>query len=149
MGTDLRDKAALDVNNHASVTKPLPNAAKTFSLVYCFFVIMGGFVIDTQEINPKHAYLMITRDGILSLAAEGHFSSTDDSQISDRSKADILAEGLVCLQVTWMLVQCVARKAASYPLTALELHTFSHVCCALITYVLWLKVSACLFIRLN
>jgi hypothetical protein len=131
------------------VAKPSPNIAKTFSLVYCFFVIMGGFVIDTQEIDPKHAHLTITSDGILSLAAEGHFLSIDESQISDRSKADILAKGLVCLQVTWMLVQCVARKAAGYPLTALELHTFSHVCCALIIYVLWLKVSACLCIPPN
>jgi hypothetical protein len=103
---------------------------------------MGGFIISTQEIDSERSYSTITAKGILALAREGQFVSIDESQISDRSKADILAKGLVCLQVLWMLIQCIARKSAGYPLTILELHTFVHVCCALAMYVLWFKVSA-------
>jgi hypothetical protein len=75
------------------------NAPKSFSLAYCFFVIMGGFIISTQEIDPERSYSTITAKGILALAREGQFVSIDESQITDRSKADILAKGLVCLQV--------------------------------------------------
>jgi hypothetical protein len=103
---------------------------------------MGGFVIPTQDIDPAQSRSTLTVDGILSLAREGHFISIDESQISDRSKADIFAKGFVCLQVLWMLIQCIARKSAGYPLTLLELHTFVHVGCALAIYVLWFKVSA-------
>jgi hypothetical protein len=118
------------------------NTPKTFSLAYCFFVVMGGFVIATQDIDPAQSRSTITAEGILSLAREGQFISIDESHISDRSKADIFAKGLVCFQVLWMLVQCIARKSAGYPLTLLELHTFVHVCCALGMYVLWFKVSS-------
>ena len=74
----------------------------------------------------------------------------------------MLAKGLVCFQVTWMVVQvqhnvpftwqtlegfnqlyqqAIARKASGYPLALLELHTLVHVLCALIMYSLWIKVD--------
>lgn len=109
---------------------------------------MGGFVVATQEINQP-GYLTITPKGILSLATEGHFLPIDELHISDRSKANILAKGLVCLEVTWMLVQCIARKSAGYPITILELYTFAHVCFALMLYVLWFKVSVHIYIRIH
>ena len=62
------------------------------------------------------------------------------SDIDDRSKANVLGKALVCLQITWMLVECIARKAAGLPLTLLEIHTFVHVVCAISLYAFWFKV---------
>lgn len=42
------------------------------------------------------------------------------SLIEDRSKADTIQKGLVLLQVSWMAMQCIARKAYGLPLTLLE-----------------------------
>lgn len=104
---------------------------------------MGGFVTNVPELDSylNHGYLTLTCYGIRKCAQRGKFFEINESEIIDKSKADILAKGLVCLQVTWMMVQCIARKVAGYPLTILEVHTFAHVCCALLMYVFWFKVS--------
>lgn len=52
-----------------------------------------------------------------------------------------LGKCLVCMQVVWFVIQCVARAAAKYPLILVEIHTIVHVVCALSMYILWWKVS--------
>lgn len=59
--------------------------------------------------------------------------------IRDKSKTDWLGKGLVILQVLWMMLQCISRKAAGYPLSPLEVHTLVHAGCALLVYCLWFK----------
>ena len=125
----------------ATKTKTTTSQGPYFSLAYCFFVNMGGFVVDAREIDHKHGYLTLTSEAIKKCAERGKFFEIDESEITDKSKADVLAKGLVSLQVTWMLVQCIARKIAGYPLTVLEVHTFVHVFCALVMFGLWMKVS--------
>jgi hypothetical protein len=121
--------------------------APIFSLVYCFFVNMGGFVVDVREIDDKHGYLTLTSQTLEECARRGKLFKMNESEITDKSKADVLAKGLVCLQVTWMLIECIARNIAGYPLTTLEVYTFVHVFCALVMYGLWIKVS--LLFKLN
>ena len=107
---------------------------------------MGGFVINLAE-NKPNGYLTLTPEGILRLAKRGQLLLISKSEISDKSKADILAKGLVCFQVSWMLMQCIARKSAGYPLAILELHVLVHVGCALMMYGLWFRVSVPLYFR--
>lgn len=75
------------------------------------------------------------------MARHGHFLEITPETISDKSKVNAVGKGLVCIQVTWMVIQCIARKSAGYPLSLLELHTMVHVVCALIIYILWMRVS--------
>ncbi len=112
-----------------------------FSLTYDFYALMGGFVLDVSKLHNTRKYFTLTPNGILHLARRGRFLRVKDDTIDDKSKADLLAKGLVCSQVTWLLVQCVARALAHYPLSLLELHTFIHVLCALGMFCLWLKKS--------
>lgn len=119
----------------------MTNKAPTFSLVYCFFVNMGGLIVDTPQFDHRQQYLTLTAEMLEAFAHRGKFIEIEESEITDKSKADFLAKVLVCLQVTWMLVECVARKVAGFPLTILEVHTFVHVFCALVMYSLWIKVS--------
>jgi hypothetical protein len=58
--------------------------------------------------------------------------------VKEKSKADALAKGLICIQVGWMLVQTIARKFSGLPITLLELSTLAHVSHALILYLVWL-----------
>lgn len=102
---------------------------------------MGGFVIDVSDMHPTMRYLTLTPEGVLKLARRGHFLRVYEWSIKDKSKADVLAKGLVCVQVFWLVVQCIARKASGYPISLLELHTFVHVICALMMYGLWFRVS--------
>jgi hypothetical protein len=111
------------------------------SLSYGFFAVMGGFVIDVSKFCESSERLTLDIETITELARDSRYLPMELVDIEDTSKANVLAKGLVCLQIAWMLIQCSARKAAGYPLTLLEIHTFVHVVCAIALYALWLKVS--------
>jgi hypothetical protein len=106
-------------------------------MVYCHYVLMGGFAVEVDDIHNLLTRVTITVDGVLYLAKYGHFCRVKRSLIADKSKADILAKGLVCIQVLWVAGQAVERKLAGYPITLLEIHTLVHVVCALVMYGLW------------
>ncbi|UKZ82844.1 hypothetical protein TrVFT333_010643 [Trichoderma virens FT-333] len=57
--------------------------------------------------------------------------------IEDKSKASSIAKLLVSLQILWMVVQCVGRKAAGLPVTPLELHVLIQICYTVVTYYCW------------
>ena len=114
-----------------------------YDLSYAFYVIMGGFVVDVRDIHDDYKFVSINPTGVELLARNGHFLEMPAEKIADRSKANFLTKLLVCFQVTWMLIQCLARKAAKYPLTLLELHTMVHIICALCIYACWWKVRLC------
>ena len=102
---------------------------------------MGGIAVDVAELMNEEKQLRILPDAVLLLAREGAFINISSGMISDKSKANLLGKALVCIQVLWFSIQCVARKAAAYPLVLLEIHTMVHVLCALLMYILWWKVS--------
>lgn len=99
-------------------------------------------MVDVSGMYDTVSRVTINPTGVEFLARAGHYLEMSKDQIADRSKANILAKSLVCIQVTWMLVQCIARKSAGYPLTVLEIHTMVHVVCALCIYVFWWKVGS-------
>jgi hypothetical protein len=85
--------------------------------------------------NPKRLYL--TARGVLALVKASKLSLPSKEAIADRSKSDVLAKTLVCLQAGYIIVQCVSRLASGLPLTFLEINTLGHVLCALIMYSFW------------
>ncbi|KAF4635735.1 hypothetical protein G7Y89_g2353 [Cudoniella acicularis] len=115
------------------------SSSKPFDMVYAYYVVMGGFVADIDHIHNSLKRVTITLSGIGFMASEGYFPRIKRGDIQDKSKADILAKGLVCVQVLWTVGQVVERKLASYPLTMLEVHTIVHVVCALLMYGLWFQ----------
>jgi hypothetical protein len=116
-------------------------ATKKFCMTYCFYAVMGGFVVDVSDIHDTHSLLTFQPSGIVRLAEKGHFIEISEKAIKDKSKADILAKSLVCVQVCWMVIQCIGRKAAGLPISLLEIHVLVHVTCALCMYALWIEVS--------
>ncbi|KAK3902098.1 hypothetical protein C8A05DRAFT_34225 [Staphylotrichum tortipilum] len=110
-----------------------------FDLKYGFFVAMGGFELAMAD-DPDERIRTLSPEGLLKLAAVDMAPfMIPRSRIEDRSKADTLQKALVLLQVSWMMLQCIARKAYGLPLTLLELHTMVHVVCAVVMYAFWLK----------
>ncbi|KAI5797328.1 hypothetical protein DFH27DRAFT_483737 [Peziza echinospora] len=121
-----------------------------------FYVVMGGYEyygeIDGDARTLKripqrkrsrsgaaYGYYQITPAGAICLAHLGRFPVVDIDDINDKSKADSLSKTLVCMQASWMIIQCIARKVSGLPITLLEINTVMHVVCALIMYILWLK----------
>lgn len=114
-----------------------------FSLDYGFFVVMGGIATDDMAklMDDETRRFRLTSGAIRRFARDGVFFNISPATISDKSKANLLGKCLVCMQVVWFVIQCVARAAAKYPLVLIEIHTILHVVCALSMYILWWKVS--------
>ncbi|KAI9843437.1 MAG: hypothetical protein M1838_002613, partial [Thelocarpon superellum] len=60
--------------------------------------------------------------------------------LSDRSKGDALVKGLAVLQITWLVIQVVARAVQNLAISLLEVTVLAFASCAILTYlVLWHK----------
>ena len=103
---------------------------------------MGGIATeDVAKLVDDVERGALTSGGVLHFAREGRFFDISPAIISDKSKANLLGKGLVCIQVIWFFIQWVTRVAAQYPLALIEIHTVVHVVCALSMYILWWKAS--------
>ncbi|OTB05042.1 hypothetical protein M426DRAFT_261416 [Hypoxylon sp. CI-4A] len=123
----------------------------TFDMRYAFFVVMGGVqlpyydIIDDENEDgdswfaENYKVKTISAEGMVCLAKAGGFIYLPREIIDDRSKANAFQKTLVVVQVTWMVTQCIARRAYGLPITLLELHVIVHVICALILYVFWFE----------
>ncbi|KAI5817918.1 hypothetical protein BZA77DRAFT_365955 [Pyronema omphalodes] len=130
-----------------------------------FFVVMGGFVIDTSECVSRENIasetmrkLVDVRDrsedsrftatltpaGFLQYLNQGYFDFDNPpfqrTQIADKGKASNIAKVLSASQAGWLLIQSAARWAAGLRLSLLEIHIIIQVfCTALIFYFWWYK----------
>ncbi|KAK0124612.1 hypothetical protein ONS95_009561 [Cadophora gregata] len=108
-------------------------------MTYAMFVVMGGIVVDIEHLHNRLKRATLTTNGLLLLGQHGHFFYVEPDAIADKSKANLLAKGLVCVQVLWVARQTIERKVAGLPISLLEYHTLVHVVCALVMYVLWFQ----------
>ena len=112
-------------------------------LVRGFYTEMGGFVLVSGlrggEELPNSFRGRVTSQGAIELARVGLLPKVSLKLIEDQSKSDKLAKVLVCLQASWMVIQCIARVARSIPLTLLEVHTLVNATCAFFMYLLWFR----------
>ncbi|TFK68035.1 hypothetical protein BDN72DRAFT_769968, partial [Pluteus cervinus] len=95
---------------------------------------MGGFGRDGTSV-------VFTPEELLEAAKTG---MVDPEQLKipvqdleDHSKGDILSKGLLTLQTSWFVVQCVARLVQRLVLTELEVVTLAFAVLNIITYLFW------------
>lgn len=62
-----------------------------------------------------------------------------EDEVSDRNKGDLLVKILALLQVSWMLIQILARAKKHISSTPLEIMSLSFAACAFVTYILQLN----------
>ena len=116
-----------------------------WSMMHGFYAGMGGFVFDIDPAfasvlrpsNSQRQRLTLTPRAIALLADCGLIPDISKEEIDDKSKANVLAKLLVCLQAGWMVLQTVARVAYGLPVTLLEVNTIGHVICAFLIYTIW------------
>ncbi|KAA1473511.1 hypothetical protein DENSPDRAFT_278761 [Dentipellis sp. KUC8613] len=98
-----------------------------------YFEIMDGFVFDGRVVRHFE---------ILDLMLEGEIDlvRSDSLGISDRSKADGIAKLIACVQIVWLMLQCLARAIEHMPISTLELGTVGYAFVAILIYGLqWQK----------
>lgn len=60
--------------------------------------------------------------------------------LEDRSKGDIFVKGAAVLQISWLVVQIIARASEGLAISLLEITTVAFAACAIATYILlWHK----------
>ncbi|CAD6591799.1 MAG: hypothetical protein ASARMPRED_005610 [Alectoria sarmentosa] len=62
------------------------------------------------------------------------------ANLEDRSKGDIFVKGAAMLQISWLVIQIVARASEGLAISLLEITTLAFAACAIATYILlWHK----------
>jgi hypothetical protein len=105
---------------------------------------MGGFSMDYSALGPNAfpghlTRLTLTSAAILKLAENEPviIPDIDADHILDKSKANIFAKIIVCVQASWFIVQIIGRLSTGYALSLLEITTFAHALCCLVVYCCW------------
>ena len=97
---------------------------------------MGGFALHDAD----KSFLRVLDERTLKeldTAGELEWPTITEQEIRDRSKDDIFSKGIVLVQTTWFIVQCVSRFATKLAVTELEVVTLAFAVLNGITYWLW------------
>lgn len=107
-----------------------------WNMEHAYLACMGGLMF---KLEAGDTWTYLTEDGIRKLAACNMLPSAEylSAKIASRGKSDRLAKVLVCIQVTWMVIQVIARRAVGLPVTLLELNTLAQAWFALACYAFW------------
>lgn len=108
-----------------------------------FFAFMGGFAIENSYLDPTtnakcNIRRLVTVSGVAQLAELTLITPPSQSEIEERSKADIIAKTFVLSQINWFGLQVIGGLIQKLSVTPIEIHTAIHVLCTIIIYLLWL-----------
>jgi hypothetical protein len=106
-----------------------------WTMTHGFFVQMGGFLLCEDE-NPVQVlnYARLKR-----CIGDGAIDPPDITaeEIQDRAKGDFISKGLVILQTSWFILQCLARWSQKLALSELEVVTLGLARLIAIACALW------------
>jgi hypothetical protein len=95
----------------------------------------------TESDEVSHSMSIVKEDGHSIRAANlsAPMRTITEDEINDQSKGDALGKTIVLLQLTWFLVQIIARAVAGLHITPLEITTVAYIAVSAILYGLWWK----------
>ncbi|TFK60012.1 hypothetical protein BDN72DRAFT_864684 [Pluteus cervinus] len=118
------------------VNKVRPGTLKLeWTRTHGHFAQMGGFGrFDDERILHPPTLVKLLQNGQIDVK---ELKRVTKKRIEDSSKGDILSKGIVALQTTWFVFECLARLQQKLPLLELEVVTLAFAALNIITYVLW------------
>lgn len=106
-----------------------------WTLRHGFFADMGGFLLITPDTPPfpvtsRHIHYLVTHD---------YLDMPDISvrEMVDKSKQDTVAKMVTFFQVTYLVLQCIARASQHLTITTMELSALAIVVCSIMTSFCW------------
>lgn len=96
---------------------------------------MGGFMLFEGDTPVR----ILFPDEMETLAKSEliDFPRITEEEIQDRSKGDFISKGLVVVQSTWFVLQCLARAVKHLPVSELEVMTLAYATLNFVTYAIW------------
>jgi hypothetical protein len=143
---DTRSAAAPgDTLDEGQVRSKNPTRDHHWTRVHSHFALMGGFVFDVDKLEPftrlriDKGRKVLHPAGLRMLAQNAPDLIPDISRefIIDKSKADVFAKVIACLQAISFTAIVVGRLATNHRISLLELNVSLHAICCLLLYVAW------------
>ncbi|KAK0432181.1 hypothetical protein EV421DRAFT_1719727 [Armillaria borealis] len=103
------------------------------TLAHCFLLCMGGFYYPTNHEIPHQAVEAEATSSPPPSSVHETFLET----IENISKGDALSKTFSILQISWFIVQCIARAIQHLPIMLLEMTALAFAGLSIITYLLW------------
>ena len=136
-----------DLNHHGCPASTITSETKSnrWNLTISFFASRGGFKLKCGDGAgfKKDRYgrpqYTIRPDVFIAMARKGIFLPVNDRLCQGKGKSDAIGKLFVVGQVSWFMLQCVARKASGLPVTLLEINTVVHVACAIAIFLLMFR----------
>ena len=114
---------------------------------------MGGFQLFSRSDQPPplvasekndHSTRGVGRfvrilgfDDVLQHKLETVIPFITEKEIKDRGKSDGISKFIVLLQISWFVIQCIARGIEHLPLTQLEIVTLAYAMMNFFVYIFW------------
>src|SRR5436190_6759866 len=105
-----------------------------------FFADMGGFVLYASDGQPFP--LNATQLHWLVINKFLTYPSMTRKEVWDKSKQDTFTKVITAFQISYLIIQCIARALQGLAITTLELNTLAIVVCSLMTSCVWLHKPA-------
>lgn len=110
---------------------------EAWTMKHAYFADMGGIEVTPPDfvpfrVNAKQLHYLITK-GYLP------YPNILRKEISDKSKQDTVAKIVTCIQITYLILQCIGRALQSLAITTLELFALAIVVCSIATSWCWLQ----------
>ncbi|KAI5924435.1 hypothetical protein F4810DRAFT_665452 [Camillea tinctor] len=107
----------------------------SWGLEHAFYANSGGFFLHLEDgqsfpVNAECIHFLISR-GYIALP------KIHRDEIWDKSKADYFAKAFALLQISWMIIQSIARTVGKLSLSPLELFTLAFVVSTVMSYFFW------------
>ena len=101
---------------------------------------MGGFTLvdlDRKDVAPKERNRAVLTIEAFRENPNITLPEITADEIQDWSKGDFLLKLIAILQISWFILQCLARRVQELALTQLELVTLTLASVNVITFVVW------------
>ncbi|KAH9483144.1 hypothetical protein JR316_0005247 [Psilocybe cubensis] len=113
------------------------DSRKEWTIVHSYFLLMGGFAIHDQHDNSVKTLDLQKMIELKKKNRIRQWPPVAETDLTDKSKGDFFSKGVVIVQISWFVVQCIVRKLQRLTLTQLEIATLAYAPLTLALYVLW------------
>ena len=102
---------------------------------HAFFADMGGLQLACPDYEP----FPVDSHQLCYLVKHKHmeYPTIEERTIWDKNKADGFARAITILQMSWFLIQAIARCILHLPLSTFELSTLAFIFCTVISFFFW------------
>jgi len=132
-----RDPEAIASVDGQPFPEPRHSPVQRWTMTHSFFLMMTGFQNSDRSIITAAQLASFKENNKLKYNTISNQLDDILKEINAMSKADALVKTLACIQVTWFLVNVVARLASKLPISPLEWTTCGYIGCTLGTYAFW------------